>query len=50
MKRELRAKMEKEIREIQQRIARDEDDEYFRQVDADRLKQRLQLARFQGKI
>ena len=50
MKRELRDKMEHEIREIQQRIARDEDDEYFRQIDADRLKQKLQLSRFQGRI
>ena len=46
MKQKLRLKIEKELREIQQRVAHDEGDEYFRQIDADRLKQRLQLARF----
>ena len=50
MKRELRAKMEHEIKEIQERIDRDDDDLYYRQLDADRLTQHLQLSRFQGKL
>ncbi len=50
MKRELRHKMESEIENFQEQLYRDEDDEYFRQIDADRLKHQLQMARYQACI
>lgn len=50
MKRELRKKMEKEIQEFQEQMYRDEDDAYFRQLDADRLKHELEMARYQARI
>lgn len=50
MRKDLRRKMEKEILEIQTQLFRDEDDSYFRQLDADRLLQELQMARYQARI
>ena len=50
MKRELRQKMESEIQNVQDQLYRDEDDEYFRQIDADRLRYQLQMARYQARI
>ena len=42
--------MEKEIKEIQEAMIRDEDDAYFRQLDADRLRQRLQTVYYHTKL
>ena len=50
MKKELRQKMEHEIQNVQEQLYRDEDEEYFRQLDADRLRHQLQLARYQATI
>ncbi|BFZ17567.1 hypothetical protein BsWGS_20607 [Bradybaena similaris] len=51
MKKELRNKMETEIKQYQEQIIRnDDDDAYFRQADADRLKQYLHTARYPVKI
>ncbi|XP_063816876.1 centrosomal protein of 95 kDa isoform X2 [Pseudophryne corroboree] len=47
MKRELRAKMEKEIQELQEMIIKTDEDAYFRELEAERLKKRLQMASFQ---
>ncbi|XP_033100569.1 centrosomal protein of 95 kDa-like [Anneissia japonica] len=46
MKRELRRKMENEIREFQENLYNDEDREYFRQIEADRMKRELQIAAY----
>ena len=45
MKSEMRKKMEHEIELFQEQLYRDEDDEYFRQIEADRLRHQLQVAR-----
>ena len=50
MKKELRQKMELEIKDFQEQLYRDEDDAHFRQLDAERIKQQLYMARYQGKI
>lgn len=51
MKKELRNKMETEIKQYQEQIIRnDDDDAYFRQADADRLRQYLHTARYPVKI
>ncbi|XP_061471527.1 centrosomal protein of 95 kDa isoform X2 [Rhineura floridana] len=47
VKRELRSKMEKEIKELQDMITRTDDDSFFRELEADRLKSRLLVASFQ---
>ncbi|XP_063312214.1 centrosomal protein of 95 kDa [Pelobates fuscus] len=47
MKRELRAKMEREIQELQEMIIKADEDAFFRELDADRLKKRLEMASFQ---
>ncbi|XP_069511115.1 centrosomal protein of 95 kDa isoform X2 [Ambystoma mexicanum] len=47
MKRGLRSKMEKEIRELQEIITKNDDDAFFRELEAERLKRRLQMASFQ---
>ncbi|XP_075034105.1 centrosomal protein of 95 kDa isoform X2 [Mixophyes fleayi] len=47
MKRELRSKMEKEIQELQEMIIKTDEDAYFRELEAERLKKRLQMASFQ---
>ncbi|CAI9624433.1 unnamed protein product [Staurois parvus] len=46
-KKELRLKMEKEIQELQEMILRADEDVFFRELEADRLKRRLQMASFQ---
>lgn len=46
MKKELRQKMETEIGQLQEQLVRDDDDAYFRQLDADRVIHNLQLAKF----
>ncbi|XP_043859623.1 centrosomal protein of 95 kDa [Dromiciops gliroides] len=47
MKRELRSKMEQEIQQLQTMIIKNDDDLFFREVEAERLKARLQIASFQ---
>ncbi|XP_071987765.1 centrosomal protein of 95 kDa isoform X2 [Engystomops pustulosus] len=47
VKRELRAKMEKEIQDLQELILRTDEDAFFRELEAERLKRRLHLASFQ---
>ncbi|XP_008114591.1 centrosomal protein of 95 kDa isoform X2 [Anolis carolinensis] len=47
VKRELRSKMEKEIKELQDMIMQNDDDTFFRELEADRLKSRLLVASFQ---
>ena len=50
MKKELRKKMETEIKHLQEQLVRDDDDAYFRQLDADRVVHDLQLAKYQVKV
>lgn len=50
MKKDLRRKMEKEIVDIQSQLFRDEDDAYYRQLDADRLRHELHLAKYQTRV
>ncbi|XP_068920055.1 centrosomal protein of 95 kDa isoform X2 [Petaurus breviceps papuanus] len=47
MKRELRSKVEQEIQQLQTMIIKNDDDLFFREVEAERLKARLQMASFQ---
>ncbi|XP_048223252.1 centrosomal protein of 95 kDa isoform X2 [Perognathus longimembris pacificus] len=47
VKRELRLKMEKEIQQLQCMIAQNDEDAFFRELEAERFKARLQLASFQ---
>ncbi|XP_038183649.1 centrosomal protein of 95 kDa isoform X3 [Arvicola amphibius] len=47
VKRELRAKMEKEIQQLQYMITQNDDDAFFRELEAQRFRARLQLASFQ---
>ncbi|XP_006912360.1 centrosomal protein of 95 kDa isoform X1 [Pteropus alecto] len=47
VKRELRSKMEKEIQQLQYMITRNDDDAFFRELEAERLRSRLHLASFQ---
>lgn len=47
MKKELRLKMEKEIQDLQEMILRADEDVFFRELEAERLKRRLQMASFQ---
>ncbi|XP_040845455.1 centrosomal protein of 95 kDa isoform X2 [Ochotona curzoniae] len=46
-KRELRAKMEREIQQLQHMITQNDDDAFFRELEAERFRSRLQLASFQ---
>ncbi|NWV14399.1 CEP95 protein, partial [Ptilonorhynchus violaceus] len=46
-KRELRSKMEKEIQQLQAAIMQNDDDTFFQELEADRLRSRLQMASFQ---
>ncbi|XP_035695703.1 centrosomal protein of 95 kDa-like [Branchiostoma floridae] len=50
MRRELRQKMEQEIKGLQEQLTRDEDDAYFRQLEADRLRRQLNFARYQTRL
>ncbi|XP_041491596.1 centrosomal protein of 95 kDa isoform X2 [Microtus oregoni] len=47
VKRELRVKMEKEIQQLQYMITQNDDDAFFRELEAERFRARLQLASFQ---
>ena len=44
MRKELRQKLESDVREFQENLQRDEDSAYFRQLEADRLRGQFQLA------
>ncbi|NXN94002.1 CEP95 protein, partial [Rhinopomastus cyanomelas] len=46
-KRELRSRMEKEIQQLQAAIMHNDDNTFFQELEADRLKSRLQMASFQ---
>ncbi|NXR08619.1 CEP95 protein, partial [Semnornis frantzii] len=46
-KRDLRSRMEKEIEQLQTAIMQSDDDTFFQELEADRLKSRLQMASFQ---
>ncbi|XP_009893107.1 PREDICTED: centrosomal protein of 95 kDa [Charadrius vociferus] len=46
-KRELRSRMEKEIEQLQAAIMQSDDDTFFQELEAERLKSRLQMASFQ---
>lgn len=50
MKRELRKKMEKEITDFQRRMWEDEDDVYYRELDAERVKHELSLAQYRSQL
>ncbi|XP_064644332.1 centrosomal protein of 95 kDa-like [Lineus longissimus] len=50
MKKELRKKMEREIGDLQQQLQRDEDDVYWRHLDAERLKHELFMAKYKTTI
>ncbi|XP_018617385.2 centrosomal protein of 95 kDa-like isoform X1 [Scleropages formosus] len=47
LKRELRARMEREIRELQKIIIQNDEDDYFRDMEVERLRGRLHMASFQ---
>ncbi|XP_058417362.1 centrosomal protein of 95 kDa isoform X3 [Diceros bicornis minor] len=47
VKRELRSKMEKEIQQLQNMITQNDDDAFFRELEAERFRSRLHLASFQ---
>ncbi|KAJ8002046.1 hypothetical protein DPEC_G00175740 [Dallia pectoralis] len=47
MKRELRSKMEREIGELQRIIVQNDEDDYFRELDVQRLRSRVRMASFQ---
>ncbi|MFT7804141.1 hypothetical protein Z043-101123 [Arapaima gigas] len=47
LKRELRAKMEREIRELQKIIVQNDEDDYFRDLEVERLRGRVRMASFQ---
>ncbi|OXB75562.1 UNVERIFIED_CONTAM: hypothetical protein H355_015678 [Colinus virginianus] len=46
-KRELRSRMEKEIQQLQSAIMQNDDETFFQELEADRLRARLQMASFQ---
>ncbi|NXH81779.1 CEP95 protein, partial [Edolisoma coerulescens] len=46
-RKELRSKMEKEIEQLQAAIIHNDDDTFFQELEADRLRTRLQMASFQ---
>lgn len=46
-KRELRSKVEREIEQLQHMITQNDDDAFFRELEAERFRARLQLASFQ---
>jgi centrosomal protein CEP95 len=50
MKQELRKQMEKEIAHIQNEMFRDEDNVYFREIEAARMKQDLHMAKYEARI
>lgn len=47
MKRELRSRMEREIGELQKIIIQNDEDDYFQDLEVQRLRNRVQMASFQ---
>lgn len=47
MKRELRSRMEREIGELQKIIIQNDEDDYFQDLEVQRLRSRVQMASFQ---
>ena len=47
MKRELRTRMEREIGELQKIIIQNDEDDYFQDLDVQRLRNRVHMASFQ---
>lgn len=47
MKRELRSRMEREICELQKIIVQNDEDDYFQDLEVQRLRSRVQMASFQ---
>lgn len=47
MKRELRSRMEREIGELQKIIIQNDEDDYFQDLEVQRLRNRVQVASFQ---
>ncbi|XP_064423571.1 centrosomal protein of 95 kDa [Latimeria chalumnae] len=47
IKKDLHSKMEKEIQELQNMILKEDDDAFFQELEAERLKNRIQMASFQ---
>lgn len=50
MKKDIRKKMETEIKHLQEHLVHDDDDAYFRQLDADRVVQDLQMAKYKVRV
>lgn len=50
MKAGLHQKMEQEIGYLQELIARDDEDVYYREVEADRVRRQLQIATYNSKF
>ena len=50
MKKQLKEKMERDIDMFQEQMYRDEDDEYFRQLDADRLRHQVNMANYLARV
>lgn len=48
MRSEIRKRMEKDVREIQEQLTNDDDSDYFRKLDADNLKREFQLATYKA--
>ena len=44
----MKARMEKDIKDIQEQLTNDDDAIYFRQLDADNLKREFQLATYKA--
>lgn len=47
MKRELRSRMEREIGELQRIIIQNDEDDYFQELEIQRLRNRVRMASFQ---
>jgi len=50
VKKGIRQRMEKDIKDLQEQLVRDEDSVYFRQLDADALRKELQLATYKVRM
>lgn len=50
MRKGIRQRMEKDIKELQEQLVRDEDSAYFRQLDADTLRKELQMATYKVRM
>ena len=50
VKKGIRQRMEKDLKDLQEQLVRDEDSAYFRQLDADALRKELQLATYKVRM